>query len=217
MLSPHSIYTFCVWFYRLAFINLLWIFFTILGLGLFGSFPATVALLATIRQLLNQNEGSIIKTFWTFYKEEFVKSNVVGLSVILLSLILISNIQFLQTMSTGISQAFYLATIIIACFFLLVVCYFLSLYVEFQAPFKTHLKNAVLLAIYNPVASLTMIFGFVGVYFLVSFISGIGLFFSMSALGLVVLLSAKLAFRKVNQDDGVAEAESGRIRRNPSA
>ncbi|MEY8752880.1 YesL family protein [Alkalicoccobacillus gibsonii] len=195
------IYTFCVWFYRLAFINLLWILFTILGLGLFGVFPATVALLATLRQLINQNDGSIFKTFWTFYKEEFIKSNGVGLCVVLLSLILISNIQFLQTMNTGLSQFFYLATIITACFFLLVVCYFLSLYVEFQAPIKTHLKNAFLLAIYNPVASLTMIFGFFAVYLLITFVSGIGLFFSMSALGLVVLSSAKLAFRKVIRDD----------------
>ncbi|MFK3936774.1 YesL family protein [Alkalihalobacillus sp. NPDC078783] len=198
------IYTFCVWFYRLAFINVLWILFTILGLGLFGFFPATVALLATIRQLLNQNEGSIFKTFWTFYKEEWIKSNVIGLCVILLSIVLISNIQFLQTMNTGISQAMYVATIIIACFFLLILCYFLSLYVEFQAPVKTHLKNAVLLAIYNPVASLTMIFGFFGVYLLITFVSGIGLFFSVSAMGLVVLLSTKLAFRKV---DRVVEAE----------
>lgn len=194
-----AIYTFCNWFYRLAFINVLWLISTLLGLVLFGFFPATVAMLATIRQFIKKNEVNTLSTFWNYYKKEFVESNKVGAIIVIVGFILYVNINFLQVNHTDISQFFYVSSIILLCLYFLIICYILASYVEFDQDIKTHIKNAILIALYNPLASLFMIFGFAAVYYAVTFISGLGIFFSASILGLVILSSANIAYRKVER------------------
>ncbi|WP_163539705.1 DUF624 domain-containing protein [Gracilibacillus sp. YIM 98692] len=194
-----AIYTFCTWFYRLAFINVLWILFTILGLGIFGFFPATIAMLATLRQYINQQEVAVFPTFWQYYKREFIQSNKLGVVIMAIGLILFINIQFIRTTDIAISEFIYISAIIISCFYFLVICYLLASYVEFDLNVRTHIKNSILIAMYNPLASLFIIFGFAAVYYAVTFISGLGIFFSVSILGMVILSSAKLAYRKIEK------------------
>ncbi len=76
-----GIFSFCNWFYRLAYLNILWIGFTLLGAVIFGFFPASVALLSVLRQLLQKKEPVIFSAFWGYYKQEFKNSNKIGLIV----------------------------------------------------------------------------------------------------------------------------------------
>ncbi|MEH7250744.1 hypothetical protein V7111_01245 [Neobacillus niacini] len=46
---------------------------------------------------------------------------------------------------------------------------------------------------------MTQIFGFAAVYFAVTYLSGLGFFFSISILGLVILSSANLAYKKIQR------------------
>ncbi len=46
-------YRFAVWVTKFAYLNLLWIAFSLLGLGLFGLFPATAAMFAVVRKWIN--------------------------------------------------------------------------------------------------------------------------------------------------------------------
>lgn len=194
-----SIYSLCTWFYRLAYINVLWIIFTIAGLGIFGFFPATIAMLATLRQFIHKKDVSVFPTFWSYYKSEFIKSNKLGTVITVVGFILYINISFLQTTEADFSQFLYTTSILMSGFYFLVICYLLASYVEFDLDIKTHIKNSILIAIYNPLASLSIIFGFAAVYFAVTFISGLGIFFSISILGLVIQSSAKIAFQKVER------------------
>ncbi|MCK0473209.1 YesL family protein [Halalkalibacter sp. APA_J-10(15)] len=201
-----AIFAFCTWFYRLAFINILWILFTVLGLGILGFFPATIALLSTLRQYINQQEVAIFSTFWSYYKQEFIKSNKIGAFIIIIALILFSHIQFFRTTDIAVSELLYISSIIVSCFYFLVICYFLYSYVEFEIHVKTHIKNSLLIAIYSPLASLYIIFGFCAVYFANAFIPSLSIFFSVSILGLVILSSAKLAYRKIEKNQSIPQA-----------
>lgn len=193
------IYAFCTWFYRLALINLLWFVFTLFGLILFGLFPATIAMLATLRQLMKKNEVSVINTFWYYYKKEFINSNKLGAVIAVIGFILFINLNFLQMNQTELSQLLYFSSILMSCLYFLIICYLLASYVEFDQRLRAHIKNSVLIAIYNPLASLIIIFGFAAVYFAIAFIPGLGIFFSVSILGLVILSAANIAYRKVNR------------------
>ncbi|UOQ49862.1 DUF624 domain-containing protein [Gracilibacillus caseinilyticus] len=192
----NSIYTFCNWFARLAYLNLLWICFTLIGGIILGFFPATIALLATLRQFLKGNSPAIRSTFWGYYKEEFWRSNRLGGLVASICLLLFINFFFLQP-----ADSFYVlyTWIIMCCLSVLVICYTLALYVEFEQTLTMLIKNGILLTLYNPVPSLFIIFGFSAVYFVITNIPGTGFFFSASILGLVVLSSANLAYRKVER------------------
>ncbi|MBO1911160.1 DUF624 domain-containing protein, partial [Microvirga sp. 3-52] len=50
---------------ELIYINILWILFTILGLGIFGIFPATVSMFTIVRKIIVKEEKfKIFNTFW---------------------------------------------------------------------------------------------------------------------------------------------------------
>lgn len=193
----NAIYTFCDWIARLAYINLLWILFTLSGFVIFGFFPATIAMLATLRQFIRKNHPPVFQTFWQYYKTEFFNSNKLGLYILLIGFILYMNINFLQLNDNQISSFLFYTSIIMSCFYFLIICYTLASYVEFEQPLGNHIKNALLITISSPVPSLFIIFGFAAVYFAVTYLSGLGFFFSISILGLVILSSANLAFKKI--------------------
>ncbi|MEC1526008.1 DUF624 domain-containing protein [Neobacillus niacini] len=190
------VYTFCEWVARLAYINLLWILFTLSGFVFFGFFPATIAMLATLRQFIRKNHPPVLQTFWHYYKKEFINSNKLGLVIVAIGLILLINIRFLQTTNNMSTLLFY-SSVIMSGIYILIICYTLASFVEVEQPLGVHLKNALLITISNPIPSLFIIFGFAAVYFAVTYLSGLGFFFSVSILGLVILSSANLAYKNI--------------------
>ena len=193
----NAVYTFCEWIARLAYINLLWILFTLGGFVVFGFFPATIAMLATLRQFIRKNHPPVFQTFWQYYKKEFFNSNKLGLIIGVIGLILFMNIRLLQSTSNDMSSFLFYSSIIMSGIYFLIICYTLASYVEVDQPLGTHLKNALLITISNPIPSLFIIFGFAAVYFAVTYLSGLGFFFSVSILGLVILSSANLAYKNI--------------------
>lgn len=78
---------------RVAYLNLLWIGFSLLGLGLFGAGPATYAMMKYYdRWLRCQEELPVGRTFWKFYKERFKQSVLVSWIILGVLSILIINI-----------------------------------------------------------------------------------------------------------------------------
>ena len=193
----NAVYTFCDWIARLAYINLLWILFTLGGFVVFGFFPATIAMLATLRQFIRKNHPPVFQTFWQYYKKEFFNSNKLGLIIGVIGLILFMNIRLLQSTSNDMSSFLFYSSIFMSGIYFLIICYTLASYVEVDQPLGTHLKNALLITISNPIPSLFIIFGFAAVYFAVTYLSGLGFFFSVSILGLVILSSANLAYKNI--------------------
>ena len=120
----------CNWFVRLAYINILWILFSLAGLIIFGFFPATVAMLATLRQYLQKNDPPVFKTFWNYYKTEFFASNKLGAISVVIGFILFININFLQSTSRKLSEILYYPIIIHKLHLLLAICYLLASYVD---------------------------------------------------------------------------------------
>lgn len=194
-----GIFSLCNWFVRLAYINVLWILFSLIGLVIFGFFPATIAMLATLRQYLRKNHPPVFKTFWNYYKTEFITSNKIGAMITVIGLILYLNINFLQSVGGQLSEILYYSTIIIGCIYLLTICYLLAAYVEFEQKLTIQIKNALLIMVYNPLSSLFIIFGFAAVYYANVFLSGLRFFFSGSLLGLVILSSATFTYRKIER------------------
>jgi uncharacterized membrane protein YesL len=193
----NAVYTFCDWVARLAYINLLWLLFTLSGFVIFGFFPATIAMLATLRQFIRKNHPPVFQTFWHYYKKEFFNSNKLGLILVGIGLILFMNIRFLQSTSSEMPSFLFYTSVIMSGIYFLIICYTLASYVEVEQRLGTHLKNALLITISNPLPSLFIIFGFAAVYFAVTYLSGLGFFFSVSTLGLVILSSANLAYKNI--------------------
>ncbi|MFC4319955.1 YesL family protein [Litchfieldia salsa] len=140
-------------------LNLLWIIFTIVGLGVFGIMPATAAVYSIYRKWLNNEEvPSLYKSFWKFYKESFISSNIIGLLIFIIGLILYLDYFFLiQQQSMIVTIALVILTVIAFVYMVLLLNIF-PIYVHFKMKPFNYIKYAVVFGLVNPFRTLLMAF-----------------------------------------------------------
>jgi len=144
-----SIIVVCEWIWRGIFVNLCWIAFIVLGLGIFGFFPATVALFTIVRKWLRKDtDFPIWKTFKQVYLKEWKRSNQIGLVFYSIGLFLYLDIRLTETFMSGVLASF-LSIIfsIMLLILLLVVSYFFAVYVHYELSNKEYIKQSFLITL----------------------------------------------------------------------
>lgn len=201
------VYKLCNWLMKLAFINILWILFSLLGCVILGLFPATIAMFAVVRKLGKDQEEPVFKTFWQVYKQEFVRGNLLGIVILITGVISYFDIQFLKETSLSVLQPFYFLFIFLNCIFYLTVMYIFPTYVHYHASILQVIKNAFLIMIMNPLSTFYMITGVFIVYLGIIYIPAIIPFYSGSILALIIMSSANRAFQKTEQKKSAMKSE----------
>lgn len=195
-----GLFNFCVWFSRLAFLNILWFIFTFLGFIIFGFFPATVALLATTRQFIKKNNPPILRTFWHYYKKDFIESNKIGLILSLIGILFYMHFVISSSLQVDIAKPFLYTSYLLNSMLLLIACHIFASFVEYHQPIKQHITNGLFIFIYSPLSNFIIIFGLLTVYFIVKLISGVGFFFSAVLVALVILSSSHFSFKRLERN-----------------
>jgi uncharacterized membrane protein YesL len=136
----------CEWIWRAILVNLYWIAFTILGLGVFGFFPASIALFTIVRRWLRKDcDLPVWATFKQVYFKEWKRSNGIGLVFYSIGLFLFVDIRIAEQVMTGIFASFLLIILYILVFVLLLaVGNFFSLYVHYELSTKEYVKQSFL-------------------------------------------------------------------------
>src|SRR5690625_124019 len=136
-----AVNSFFDWVTRIALLNILWIAFTILGLGFLGLFPATTATFIIARKWVSgETDIPVVKTFWNSYKKDFVQGNLLGYLLSVVAYVLYLDFVFL---TVSPSNAVYLLTIpfvLITFIFTLTVFYVFSVFVYYYINFFYVLK-----------------------------------------------------------------------------
>lgn len=84
------------WLSQFIILNVLWVVFTILGLGILGVMPATVAVFSVSRDLIQRKEGvSLPVYFFRYYKQSFLLSNAFGVLFLVVGYIGYVNFRFI--------------------------------------------------------------------------------------------------------------------------
>ena len=193
-----SLYKICLVISKLAYVNLLWILFTILGLGVFGLMPATVGLFAVIRKwVMDDKDISIFKTFWHNYRKEFLKSNLLGLILFLIGLTLYIDYIILPT--GGLYTVLRIILVTITILYAITLLYIFPIYVHYEWKIRSYLKNSLLLGIAYPHFTLLMIIGVFALYFICMSFPSVIPFFSLSSLGSMLMWIAFLVLRRVEE------------------
>lgn len=199
------------WFMKLAFINILWIVFSLLGLIIFGLFPATIAMFSVVRALGKNPDEPIVKYFWQVYRKEFIKGNLLGIVIIIIGVISYFDIQFLKAANNSFLQLLYYPFILFNCMYFLTVMYIFPTYVHFNASNLQVIKNAFLIMVLNPLSTLYMITGVFIIYLGILYIPATIPFFSGSILALMIMVSATRAFQKIEQKKDKMEPENASL------
>ena len=89
-------------------VNLMFILGTLLGLGVLGLMPASVAASAVLRRgdlLTGAAEGGVVRTFWARYRAEFVRANLAGVPLGIVAVLLAADAVLLPQLEGPLSAA----------------------------------------------------------------------------------------------------------------
>ncbi|MBT2696066.1 DUF624 domain-containing protein [Bacillus sp. ISL-40] len=191
----HSLST---WISNLAYINILWLAFTLLGGVLLGIFPATIAMFFIIKRMfLEKSDFSIIKEFTILYKKEFKKSNLLFFPFILLAIIVAADIRFISSLDFAFNslvvKLFYVLLFLLAMIFL----YSLVVYIYGARGKKEIFKSSLYILFNNPMTNLYILTGLLLLHFLTLKVAGLSVLFSGSVFSLIVLMIVQKTAKKL--------------------
>lgn len=168
------------WLSKVMYLHLLWVLFTLLGLVIFGIFPATAALCSVIHRWYDKDfDTPIFKHFYAVYKTHFLKSNGLGIILISAGVFLYVDIKI----SKQLIQSSYLHVLILIITFLyfITVIYFFSVFIRYELKLFNYFKQSFLIAISSPFETLAIIISLFLLYYLFLYLP-ILLFFAGSAI-----------------------------------
>ena len=187
---------------ELAYINLLWIFFTLVGLIAFGIFPATAAMFAVVRKLIRGEEKfKILPMFWTLFRTDFLKTNGFGLIFLVISYCFYFNFYFLQ-LNSGELQFLFPVLIFILISSIITLLFFFPVYVHFNLKFFQYLKQSFLIAITSPIEVFTIGALAGSIYFVATLYPGIIPLFTGSVFAYVATLISFRSFARIEKKKG---------------
>lgn len=184
---------------ELAYINILWIFFTLAGLGVFGIFPATTAMFGVIRKRIGKEaDVKIFPAFWTLFRQDFLKANGLGLILVAIAYFLYFDIIFIQLNNGEFDYLLpFIAFILIS--YIATSLFFFPVFVHFDLKFFHYIKQSFLIAITSPI-EVVAIGAVVGVtYFLISIFPGAIPLFLGSVIAYLTTLISLRAFRRIER------------------
>ncbi|MBQ6448172.1 YesL family protein [Cytobacillus oceanisediminis] len=195
-----KLYTICEWIMKLAYINLLWIMFTVSGLILLGFMPATAALFTVVRKwFMKETEVPIWKTFFSVYKSEFIKSNSFGLVFVMAGIMLYVDYYLILNLDGIIRIVATSILLLISCLYLITVLFFFPVYVHYELKFFDYFKYSFFLGVLNIHILMLAILGLAADMFLLFYIPGLLPFFSGVSIAFILMSSSILIFQRVQK------------------
>lgn len=168
------------WIWRVVAINFCWIAFTVLGLGIFGFFPASVALFTIVRKWLKKDtEAPLWKTFSRVYFKEWKRINGIALVYYAIAIFLFIDIRIVMELMTGMFSIFLLVFLyFVAILLVLSIGYFFAMYAHFELSNKDYIKQSFLFAGTSITTTIWIGAGLFVVGFLIFKVPGLLLFIS---------------------------------------
>lgn len=194
-----SVFQASVYLWKLAYVNLIWIFFTAAGLVVFGIYPATAAMLTVIKQLSDQEDVPIFRTFWAAYKKEWIASNKLGAVLTIGLVILYMDARFFEGMQREAAGLLYYPAVVAFWVLVLSGCYAVALQTMYRQTTVQLLKNGFFMAISMPVPTLIIIAGAGTLLLAASYMPWLILFYAVSLWGWLLHAAAVMAVARTEK------------------
>ena len=194
----NKLHTALEWITKVAYLNLLWLLFTILGAVLLGLFPATAATFAVVRKwITGYTDAPLFKTFWKEWKSSLVQANILGYIIALVGYVLYLDFLFVTISQSDFALLLTVPFLMISILYLLTSLYVFPVYVTYEMKIGQVFKSAFFVMLLNPIPTLIMTLGVFGIGFLLYQFQWMFLFFSMSMFALALMMPANRSFSKI--------------------
>ncbi|BAB05827.1 YesL family protein [Halalkalibacterium halodurans] len=193
-------YQTCDWIWKLAYINLLWLSGTLLGLVVLGFLPATTAMFTVLRKWFTGNpDVAITRTFFQAYKNEFLKINLLGAVLLLGAYILYFNYMYLGTVEGTVHMVLSLGWYAFLILYIITLFYIIPAYVHYNLKLFQYIKTALIIGFVNPLALVTLAISIGLLGYLLYLVPGLIPFFGPSTFALIVMWCANMSFNRVEK------------------
>lgn len=192
------LYDIGMWVAKMMYLHLLWVMFTILGLGLFGITPATIAMMTIFQRWFEGDpDVPIFQTFKSVYKKQFITANKLGLLMIGAGLFLLYDYYISKT----ILQVFiiHVGLLIVIILYGITLLYLLPVFVRYELKFFQYIKQAFLVALAQPFSSIGMIICLLIVYYMLIIVPALFVFIGSSIIFYLISQIAYRAFLKIEK------------------
>lgn len=201
-----TFYTFFEILMNLAIWNTIWLIHTILGLGIFGWAPATAALFSVLRQeKLDQRDVPKWRTFFTSYKREFVKANIIGFLVVGGGGAILFSFNTLLYMGFGLRLLFGTLLVILFIMYLLTSIYIFPVLVHYNTSLMKHIRFALMIGLAYLPHSLLIGVTIVLIGVIYQTFPGLIMFYLMSFPVAVILPIVLHVFKSIEEKEVVPE------------
>jgi uncharacterized membrane protein YesL len=198
--TMNRVYAATEWISKFAYLNILWIIFTVVGLGVLGLFPATISMFTVIRKwIMGETDTPIFPTFWSTYKSEFIRSNGLGLVIVVVVSLIVLDLVFMENTGDGVTVALQIPLYMLIFAAGMTIFYLFPVYVHYELKMKHLIKNAFFMMLIHPIENLVMITGIAAVFLVVKFLPGLGFFFGGSLSAAIIMAACYLVFMKVDK------------------
>lgn len=193
-----GIYGFSIKVVQLVYLNFLWLLFTFIGAGIFGLFPATIALFTVLRKMTSNDQVTIFPLFWATYKAEFKKA--IGYALLTYIVIFILAIDFYAVYYIGGFLQFTIFPLIIVTYLVIsTLIVFFPVYVHFELTYWQYIKQAFLIGIVSPFTVLLLIFYVIVCYGLFNLMPGAIPLFGVSLFAYLCSHQALKIFNRIEK------------------
>lgn len=188
------------WITRLAYLNILWILFSLSGLVIFSIFPATAALFTVARHWVLGDEGvPIFKTFWNSFKENFFRVQFLGYTLALIGGILYFDYRYFLNHDGIIYLVAKLITGTVIFLFFIILLYIFPVYTHYKLKTFQYLKDSLFIGVSHLFHSIGMLL--VSGIFIYAFLkySSFLVLFVVSLLAYWITWVAHNVFKRIEQ------------------
>lgn len=201
------IYNILEWITRFAYLNFLWIVFSLLGAVVFGFFPSTLAMFAVSRDWLRGNTGRpVFQSFWKYYRRDFVKSNLLGLFITLIAGFIAVDLFYIQASSADLSWT-YIPLFAFMFLFVMYLFYLFPTFVHYDLKVGQIIKNAFLIMLINPINSFIIFLCLGSIAVIMQAVPALAVIFGGSIYAFITTWIALRAFNRVDGKNDLTETE----------
>jgi uncharacterized membrane protein YesL len=193
-----GIYKLSEWFMRFAYINILFILFSVIGLVIFGVGPAFVAMLTVIKKWYSKEEFPVFKTYMNVFKSEFVQGNKLGVSCIAIGTILFVNFGIIQQFEPILRLMLTSAMVMLVVLYLMTFIYLFPLRVKQKLPIGKCIKYGFIVGVTHPLYFFIWVVGMAIIYQTFRVIPGLIPFYGFSVGAVWLFFVTRLVLTKVN-------------------
>lgn len=195
------IYTLMEWITRIAYINILWVFFSLLGLLIFGIAPATLAMFTVTKKFIIDKipDVRIFSTFWTEFKSNFLRANGLVWPLLLVAYILYIDFQYLPKFPGILYYIMLFVFVNVTIIFIIVSLYIFPVYINFRRDIWESYKFSFVIGISYPFTTISMLVAIFVLGLFLERIPGLIPFFSISLVSFTINFFTNVAFTKLEE------------------